>query len=193
MLARWISQRSVSALIVFVVALTLSAGIALAQNHNDSIYPQIADTRHASDHVSAFFASFFSAKSRHDIAETMSHFSPHLLTYTDATLGWPLDGYDAVKGVFSQYMPKWPATGLSYPTRILGNMRSAVVAFTDTPELFGGELRVLGAVDFEDGKVVRWVDYWDSRAFDGDLYAKMRTPEDKFPTDFKEKGVGVTA
>jgi hypothetical protein len=29
----------------------------------------------------------------------------------------------------------------------------------DTPELFGGELRILAAVDFADGKIIRWVDY----------------------------------
>ena len=34
----------------------------------------------------------------------------------------------------------------------------------DTPELFGGELRILAAVDFRDGKIVRWVDYWDAAA-----------------------------
>ena len=80
----------------------------------------------------------------------MKHFSPHLVTYTDATLGWPLDGFDAVKNIFLQYKPK---TGLSYPTRIIGGANSAVVAFTDTPELFGGELRILGAVDFKDGEI----------------------------------------
>ena len=76
-----------------------------------------------------------------------------LVTYTDATLGWPLDGFDAVKNIFLQYMPNWPKTGLSYPTRIIGGANSAVVAFTDTPELFGGELRILGAVDFKDGEI----------------------------------------
>jgi hypothetical protein len=171
----------------------LQADVALAQNEGNSIYPQIVDTRHASDEARAFFASFFTAKSRHNVAETMKHFSSGLVTYTDATLGWPLDGFDALESIFSQYMPNWPATGLSYPTRILGGMRSAVVAFTDTPELFGDELRILGAIDFKDGKIVRWVDYWDSRSFDTDLYMEMRTPEEAFPTDFKEVAVGETA
>ena len=82
-------------------------------------------------------------------------------------------------------MPKWPATGLSYPTRILGDERSALVAFTDTPELFGAEIRSLAAIDIKDGKIVRWVDYWDGRHFGAELAAKLRTPSDKFPTDFK--------
>jgi hypothetical protein len=150
MLAYSISRLKETFPIVLVVALTLRAGPALAQNDDNSIDPQIVDTRHASD-------------------------------------------FDALQSVFSQYMPNWPATGLSYPTRILDDMHSAFVVFTDTPELFGGELRILGAIDFKDGKVVRWVDYWDSRDFDTGLYTKMRTPEEEFPTDFKEEVVGVTA
>jgi len=180
------------AAMVYIATLVLQTGPVLAQNNVHSIYPQIVDKSHASEEVSAFFDSFFTAKSRHNIAETMQHFSPNLVTYTDATLGWPLDGYETVKGVFTKYMPNWPETGLSYPTRIVGGAGSAIVAFTDTPELFGGELRILGAVDFKDGKIVRWVDYWDSRNFDDTLYKKMRTPEDKFPTDFKESSISET-
>ena len=82
-------------------------------------------------------------------------------------------------------MPKWPAAGLSYPTRILGDERSAVVAFTDTPELFGAEIRTFAAIDIKDGKIVRWVDYWDGRHFGAELAVKLRTPSDKFPTDLK--------
>ena len=83
-------------------------------------------------------------------------------------------------------MPKWPPSGLSYPTLILGDEHSTLVAFTDTPELFGSEIRILAAVDMKEGKVIRWIDYWDGRNFGAELAAKMRTPADKFPTDFKE-------
>jgi hypothetical protein len=65
--------------------------------------------------------------------------------------------------------------------------------FTDTPELFGGELRIIGAVDFRNGKIVRWVDYWDSTSFDTKLFGQMRTPEEKFPTEFGEKAVPASA
>jgi hypothetical protein len=44
----------------------------------------------------------------------------------------------------------------------------------DTPELFGGELRILAAIDFVDGKN-RPVG-WDSSAFNSDLYTQFRTP-----------------
>lgn len=156
-------------------------------------YPAVADSRSASDPTCTFFHSFFAAKNRHDVDATMQHFSPRVATYTDAILGWPLDGFDAIERCFQQYMPTWPETALSYPTRILGGTESAVVAFTDTPELFGGELRILGAVDFDDGKIVRWVDYWDSIDFDNDLYDTLRTPGDAFPVDFKEGSIGVNA
>lgn len=178
--------------LVLVAAMTVVMTPLFARMEEPN-YPQVVDDSHATPEAGQFFGSFFAAKSKHDVAATMKHFSPELATYTDATLGWPLDGFDAVEAIFSQYMPKWPASGLSYPTRILGDTRSALVAFTDTPELFGGELRILGAVDFKDGKIVRWVDYWDSSRFDSVLYQKIRTPEDKFPTDFKEETIGLNA
>ena len=157
------------------------------------VYPVVADTRHATDELCAFLASFFAAKNSHDVGATMQHFSPDVVTYTDSVLGWPLDGFEIIEGTFLHYMPTWPATALSYPTRILGDTGSALVAFTDTPELFGGELRILGALDFKDGKIVRWVDYWDSTSFDDGLYAQMRTPAEAFPSDFKESAIGVRA
>jgi hypothetical protein len=51
------------------------------------------------------------------------------------------------------------ALGLSYPTRISDDTHSALVAFNDRHELFCGEIRILAAVDFKDGKVVRPIDY----------------------------------
>lgn len=160
---------------------------------NFPAYPAEADTRHASPELVDLFTSFFAAKNRHDVDATMDHFSPDVVTYTETTLGWPLDGYDIIKGTFDQYMPQWPDTALSYPTRVLGDTGSALVAFTDTPELFGGELRILGAVDFQDGKIIRWADYWDSTRFDDELYVQVRTPDDAFPTDFQEGRIEVSA
>jgi hypothetical protein len=63
----------------------------------------------------------------------------------------------------------------------------------DTPELFGGEIRFLTAVDFADGKIVRWVDYWDSSAFDTALYTQLRTPAENFPRDLKDTRVATRA
>jgi ketosteroid isomerase-like protein len=181
--------------------LALAAAIAIASlivrpvqaQPNRPLIPEVADATHATQQAATFFRSYFMAKSRHDVDATMRHFSTPTLTYIDATLGWPFNTHEALKEVFAQYMPKWPATGLSYPTRILGDERSAVVAFTDTPELFGGEIRILAAIDMKDGKVVRWIDYWDGRHFGAELTTKMRTPSDSFPTDFKEASVADNA
>ena len=40
-----------------------------------------------------------------------------------------------------------------FPRLILGGAKIAVVAFTDTPELFGGELRILGAIDLRNREI----------------------------------------
>jgi hypothetical protein len=133
--------------------------------------------------------TFFRAKTSCDIGATMAFFSPEMVTYIDATLGWCFDGYDALRGVFAQYMPNWAPPGRSYSTAILSNETSALIRMVDTPELFGGELRILAAVDFVDGKIVRWVDYWDAAPFDSELYNQFRTPAASFPTDLKDSAV----
>jgi len=136
---------------------------------------------------------FFQTKTSCDVAGTMSFFSPDLVTYTDATLGWHIDSFEALQATFGQYMPNWGPPARSYSTGTFSNEHSALILMVDTPELFGGELRILAAVDFVDGKIVRWVDYWDATAFDADLYTQMRTPADVFPTDFKDGFVATQA
>lgn len=179
-------------IIAFCFTALLGALPISSYAENVTLYPDIADISHSEPETTAIFSSFFSAKSRKDIEKTMAHFSPHLLTYTDATFGWNQDSPDAIRKVLPS-----SGKGLSYPTRILGGSikgtGSAVVEFTDTPELFGGELRIVGAVDFKDGKIIRWIDYWDSSSYDNERYYKLRTPEDKFPTDFKESNIKQNA
>jgi hypothetical protein len=168
-------------------AMTLAAALTLTATAGlraEPLYPEIVSTSHATPQVAEFFKSYFTAKSEHKPVPTTDHFSEAHLTYIDAALGWPFYSKKGMTDIFEQFMPKWPPSGLSYPTRISGDLHSAVVAFTDTPELFGGEIRILAAVDFKDGKVVRWIDYWDGRSFGAEAAAKMRTPPDKFPTNF---------
>ena len=136
---------------------------------------------------------FFATKTNCDVEGTMSYFAPDMASYIDATLGWDLDSYEALKSVFAQYMPNWAPPARSYATKILSGETSALVYMVDTPELFGGELRILAATDFADSEIVRWVDYWDSSAFDADLYAQFRTPADSFPTDLKDGQVPTRA
>jgi ketosteroid isomerase-like protein len=136
---------------------------------------------------------FFETKSSGDVDGTMSYFSPDLVTYTDATLGWEFDGFHSLRGVFAQYMPGWAPPARSYSTELLSNEVSALVYMVNTPELFGGELRVLAAVDFRDGKIVRWVDYWDAAAYPDELYVKFRTPDAQFARDLKDAEVPTQA
>ncbi len=166
---------------IFAAVVSLLAATSLRA---EPLYPDVVNTSHATPEAASFFKSYFTAKSEHKPLPTTDHFSEAHLTYIDAALGWPFYNKKGMTEVFEQYMPKWPPTGLSYPTRISGNTHSALVAFTDTPELFGGEIRILAAIDFKDGKIVRWVDYWDGRSFGAEMAAKMRTPPDKFPTNF---------
>lgn len=181
--------------LILVVTLGIGFAVPTANAQGNPPCPQIAETAYATPSVLRFFDGFFAAKSRQDVAGTMAYFSPDLTTYTDATLRLGLDGFDAVENTFATFMPNW-GEGRSYPTRILGDLSgrdgSALVAFTDTPELFGGELRILGAVDVRDGRIVRWVDYWDSTAFDDALYAQY-TEGVELPASFMEESVGVAA
>jgi ketosteroid isomerase-like protein len=146
-------------------------------------YPDIADTSHATAAAAAFFRSFFTAKTGKDIEATHAHFHPGKTVYFDATLGWALTANADVRNMWEQYMPRWPAGAKSYPTRILGDMTSAVVFVTDTPELFGGEIRTISIADLEDGKIVRLVDYWDGRGFGAELAGSLRVPADSYPHD----------
>lgn len=144
--------------------------------------------------LAATLERFFETKTACDVEGTMSYFSPALTSYIDATLGWDLNGYQMLEAVFAQYMPNWGPPARSYAARIYSNEASAFVRMVDTPELFGGELRILAAIDFaDDGKIVRWVDYWDSSAYPSDLYAQFRTPAEKFPTDLKDGEVPTRA
>src|ERR1700742_1258847 len=121
------------------------------------------DVTHATPLLAQRVNSLFRDKTARDVDGFMSHFSGNRLYYTDATLGWYVPNWTALKAVFAQYMPTWPDTARSYATRIIGDEHSAIVEFTDSPELFGHEIRAIAAVDFQNGLVVREVDYWDGR------------------------------
>jgi hypothetical protein len=153
-----------------------------------------ADTRApAASSLADVLTTFFATKTACDLDGTMSYFAPDMASYIDATLGWDLAGYEMLKGIFTQYMPNWGPPARSYATRILAGESSALVHMVDTPELFGGELRILAAIDFADGRIVRWVDYWDSSSFDDGLYAQFRTPADSFPSDLRDGELATRA
>jgi hypothetical protein len=151
------------------------------------------DVSYATPDLVRLLTGFFAAKSAHDPARTMSYFSQQKLTYIDGTLGLGFYTWQDLNAFFTKVMPTWPAAGRSYPVRILGDTTSALVFYTDTPELFGHEIRTISSVNFEQGKIVRLLDYWDGRHFGINNTAKLRIPANQFPQDFKESTVGETA
>lgn len=74
-----------------------------------------------------------------------------------------------------EYMPNWKPPARSYTTGVLANETSALVHMTDTPELFGGELRILG------------------RSTSPTARSCAGTPGDSFPTDLKDGEVATQA
>ena len=70
---------------MFAVAAFALAASSHAFAEPQTLFPEIADTSHASPQARQFFHSFFTAKSRHKPAETMKHFSQKQITYIDAT------------------------------------------------------------------------------------------------------------
>jgi len=128
--------------------------------------PDVTDTSHCTPAAAAPFRGFFAAKSRHDLSALMSYFSATNVTYLDASLGISLTSRAAVESTFGSAFATAPASAISYPLRIVGDTGSAAVELVDTPHFFvAQELRALSPVTFDrQGKIVRWVDYWDGRS-----------------------------
>jgi ketosteroid isomerase-like protein len=143
----------------------------------------------ATSQLPEVFERFFEAKTARDPEGSVAFFAPDTVCVIDATLGWEFDDHAALKAVMEQSMAAWAPGARSYASKILAGEESALVYVVDTPEMFGGELRILSAIDFADGKIVRWVDYWDSTAYGTDLYRQYRTPADKFPADLGDARV----
>jgi len=154
----------------------------------------VIDTGHATPEVAALVLRYLARKSAHDLDGWMSFFSRRKITYIDAVAELSYYSWDALRDALSQFMPNWPSDGKSYPTRILGNVTSAIVFFTNTEGLFGpSEIRAAGVVNFRDHKITRQIDYWDGRHF-GIANKAALAPFSPGPvTDFGESTVGETA
>ena len=122
------------------------------------LYPDIADVSHATPALVEFLRHYFQTKSRHDADAFVKVFDTARITYIDTVLGLHLSAVN-FEGTTRSIMASWPADAKSYPLRIIGDADSAVMFFEDTPTMFGTKLRGIAALDMEDGKVVRQVDY----------------------------------
>lgn len=160
-----------------------TASAATTWHGTNPPYPQgVTDNSHASRRVAEIFRGFYTAKSEHNAAKLMTYFSKTNAYYIDAPTGsvWP--SWDALNNFFTPLFPQLPADAISYPLRIVGDERSAMVEFEDVPQLFGFEVRMLSSVTFDrHQKIIRWVDYWDGRSA---LQQNAITPS--YPTDFRD-------
>lgn len=134
----------------------------------------------------------FDGKNSHEVPHFLASFSKNMAANSDATLGWKVPGWQPLHDLLLQYMPHW-GIGVSYPTRILAGPTSAMVAVTDTPELFGGEIHALACVDFRDGHIVRWIDYWDSASFQPAVLEAMTASVPAYPEELGEREIDRAA
>jgi len=130
------------------------------------LYPNIADTTHATSQAISFFHGYFTAKSEHNATAWLSYFNPIQVGYYDAIIGNALvNRSQVVAGITELVLSFGPpsANSTSYPLTILGDTTSAIVHYVDSTALFGAELRAISAFDFKNGLIIRQVDYWDGR------------------------------
>lgn len=59
-----------------------------------------------------------------------------------------------------------------------------MVVLTNTPELFGDEIRIFSCVNFREERVARWVDYWDSTDFDDAVFGSLARMGTDYAADF---------
>lgn len=162
--------------LVTIMAVQMWLGDALPVT--DDLFPDIADTSHATQLAAEFFHGYFTAKSLHNATLWLEFFHPTQVVYYDATLGEGFSSRSQLVTAFTEFTEEWPKNAISYPLQILGDTDSAVIHYVNTPGLFGtAEIRSISAVDFRDGKVTRQVDYWDGRRNPDDT----ASPNDPYP------------
>ena len=186
---------------VAAAATLLSSSSALANTGQSGVSQYVKgidvlpDTSHATQALAAHIRGYYQAKTGKNLNWQTSFFSQKQFTYIDGILGWHWYTWQAMRTALAGWYPTWPKDSASYPTRLLGNTTSAILIFTDTPGMFGpGQVRNYGAVNFgTDGKIERWVDYWDARQFGVATWKKEEEPPGQWPADFRESTVGETA
>lgn len=188
-------QRGWRTLVAFMVTAMLTSVYVQAQTAQPrfTVGDQVdhpVDTRTADPELVEVISGYFRGRNARDLEGVMSYVSPELTTYIDVPLGWDNNSFDKLRDIYVQYMPTWPdtPTAVAYPIYITGNAQSALISFINTSEVFGAELRILSTIDIEDGKIVRWTDYWDGTGVDNSLYG-LRVPADQYPQDFHEAEV----
>jgi hypothetical protein len=157
-----------------------------ANTSNLGIFLHTADTSHATTALVDFMYGYFAAKNLHKPSAWTDCFHPEKSAYGDVGLG-NLFTMPALAPEIALLESFWAKSSRSFPLRIMGDMKTgAVVHMVDTADMFGDELRILVTLDFEDGTVVREVDYWDTR---GNSVAAQRVSAAQYPSNFLESVV----
>lgn len=152
----------------------------------EALFPNIADSTHSTPETASFFHDYFTAKSKHDAEAWVSFFNSDQTYYFDAAVGGGSPNYTDWAVATKHYTDSWRDGAVSYPVRVLGDLtHGAVVQFTDTAEIFGSELRIIAAVDFQEDKVARQIDYWDDRGTD---FIKERVPNSRY-----DRAIGLSS
>ena len=81
--------------------------------------PEDAKSFGADPELVAMLTAYFIAKSSHDLDGVMRHYSRDITTFTDAVMGWAINGYDAVEKSYAGVMGQF-GDGRSYATAIRG-------------------------------------------------------------------------
>jgi hypothetical protein len=172
------------------------AGLSFAKDRDEFPekklpYPNVTDTSHATDRVADIFEGFFTAKSLHDGNKMVSFFARDPVLYIDAGLGFAWPSRASLTQVWTNPpFSSAPPDALSYPVRVIGDCRSALIEFVDTPKLLGKEFRFLSSITFNDKcQIVRWIDYWDGRSSQTKLPIGTLGP---YPTDFHDSVVNAS-
>ena len=121
----------------------------------------------------------------------VSFFAPDPVLYIDAGLGFSWPSRASLTQVWTNPpFSSAPPDALSYPLRVIGDCRSALIEFVDTPKLLGKEFRFLSSITFNDKcQIVRWIDYWDGRSSQTNLPIGTLGP---YPTDFHDSVVNAS-
>jgi hypothetical protein len=148
------------------------------------------DVAHATPQLARVAVGYFQQKQARDIAGFLSFFSRRQMFYSDALTGRQWRSWPAWQAAVAGFDADWPPTIHTYPVKVVGDTRSGVVFFYNSPEMFGHEHRVMSAWDFRDEKINRQVDYWDGRHFTvAGTQQRKQTRVGPFPAEFGENDV----
>ena len=176
-----------TALALAGIATTAPAPYKTDLTNPSYVYPNIADISHATPSLADFLHKYFTSKTLRDFTTFASYFiSTNKAVYFDATAGLVVP-QSQLAAELAAFLNTSNPDAKSYPLKIIGDMNSATVLSVDTPGLFGAGVRGISAVNFnKQGKILRWIDYWDGRL---NPNIAQRTPANKFPKTFGESSI----